>query len=102
MSWQVDYEFRHSVDWKAKDTIGHVTKEIAVDSSCAILYENDEYKLKSINGKARSLSIDTRYKRRYSSDFISFWYSPGIDTSRYVTRQQADSIFAAEKIKKDY
>ncbi|MGZ3890939.1 MAG: hypothetical protein ACXVI9_10600 [Mucilaginibacter sp.] len=100
--WHVDYKGRGYVTWKAKDTTGHFRKYISVDSSCAIEYEEDEYNLKPVNAKLREISIDTRYKGGKRINSISYWYTPGIDTGRYISRQQADSIFAAEKIKKDY
>lgn len=100
--WHVDWQGLRVVDWKAKDTMGHTGKNIGIDSTCAIMYENDEYKLKPINGKTRSISIATRYARGKRHDSVSYWYEPGIDTNRYITRHQADSIFAAENIKKDY
>jgi hypothetical protein len=100
--WHVDYKGRGHVTWKAKDTIGHAVKYIDIDSSCAIKSEYDAYNLKTVKGKTRSISIDTRYAKRKGSDSISYRYDPGIDTGRWITRQQADSIFAAEKIKKDY
>jgi hypothetical protein len=100
--WHVKDKGRGYVEWEAKDTIGHTRKRINIDSSCTIMYEYDEYKLEPVKGKIRSISIETRYLTRKGIDPVSYLYEPGIDTSRYITQQQADSIFAAEKIKKDY
>src|SRR6202012_3201856 len=100
--WHVDYKGRGHVTWKAKDTVGHAVKYIDIDSSCAILFETDFYNLKPIHGTARDVSVDTRYAKGKGSDSISYHYEAGFNTGRTITRQQADSILAAEKIKKDY
>jgi hypothetical protein len=100
--WNVDYKGRRSVDWKAKDTAGHAVKYISIDSSCTIRSEEDFYNLKPIHGVSRDVSVFTRYAKGKGSDSISYFYEAGFNTNRQISRQQADSIFAAEKINKDY
>jgi hypothetical protein len=100
--WHEDYTLNHSSRWEQKDsTTGHHDKHIYIDSTCAIEFEDDQYYLKPINGKSCGMGVQTRYARGKAKDSIFFRYNNG-DSSRDVTRQQADSIFAAEKIKKDY
>jgi len=99
--WLAYRKLTGSVDWKAKDNIGHVDKYIDIDSSCKINYEEDEYRLKSFHGIPRYVTIRTYYAKGKASDSIFYSYDLP-DSSRLISRQQADSIFAAEKIKKDY
>ena len=100
--WHVKYKWRGYVEWEAKDTTGHALKYVDIDSSCAIKSEYDEYNLKTVKGKTRSISIDIRYGKGRVNDSIFYRYDAGSDIVRDISRQQADSIFAAEKIKKDY
>lgn len=100
--WHEGYAYKHSVDWEQKDsTAGHHSKNITIDSTCALIAEYDEYCLKRVREKSRDLSILTKYARGKGVDSMVFSYYGG-DTTQMITRQQADSIFAAEKIKKDY
>ena len=91
-----------SVEWKGKDhVIGHALKVIGIDSICAAASERDEYNIKPLINKARKISILFRYARGNDKDSISFDYTLG-DSTYKISRQQADSIFSAEKINKDY
>ncbi|HZX59549.1 MAG TPA: hypothetical protein VFE54_12515 [Mucilaginibacter sp.] len=99
--WHVDRKERGHVTWKAKDSVGHTDKSIWIDSTCAIEFEIDGYKLKCIDSVSRDMSISTYFARGKASDSIIYRYGLG-DSTRLISRQQADSIFAAEKIKKDY
>lgn len=89
-------------DWRAKDTIGHVSKHIQINSDCVIEFEEDEYRLKPLHGIPRDVTIRTYYAKGKGQDSIFYHWAGGIDTNRTITRHEADSIFAAEKIKKDY
>lgn len=100
--WYITSSGNKWVDWAAKDSvIGHESKDIEIDSNCSIIYEDDEYDFKRIHGKSRDISIHFRYARGKAKDSVFFWYNNG-DTTRDISGQQADSIFAAEKIKKGY
>jgi len=102
IDWNVKYKWNRFVEWQAKDTtIGHQSKEIYIDSVYNVDFEDDRYKLKSIDSVSRSISITSQYARGKAKDSIFYYFNPG-DSSRLISRQQADSIFAAEKIKKDY
>jgi len=98
--WQIDSRGNHNVEWKAKDSIiGHYSKYIDIDSTCSLIFENDDYNLKSINGKSRYVSVSNHVLEERRS--VSYSYYEG-DSSRIISQRMADSIFAAEKIKKDY
>jgi len=100
--WDESFMGTGSAEWKRKDGgIGHRQKYIRVDSACTVSYEDDDYDLKPNKGVSRSVSITTRYAKRRGKDTTSFDYEVG-DSTRTISRQQADSLFAAEKIKKDY
>jgi hypothetical protein len=103
IDWNVKYKWNRFVEWQAKDTtIGHQSKRIIIeDSVWKIELEDDEYKLKPINGQPRDMSIRIEYARGKAKDSIFYYFNPG-DSTRLISRQQADSIFTAEKIKKDY
>ena len=100
--WRVEFRGSRSFTWQAKDSvIGHESKDIYIDSTCAVESEHDEYDFKPLQGKSREMRISIKYARGKAKDSIFFSYDEG-DASRNISRQQADSIFAAEKIKKDY
>jgi len=100
--WHITSRGNTWVDWKAKDSvIGHESKDISFDSIRSIIFENDEYTLKPLQGKKRDMNVFTKYARGKAKDSIFFSYYDG-DTSRTISRNKADSLFAAEKIKKDY
>lgn len=101
-NWHVEISGNLYARWQAKDSIiGHESKRIEVGPNCTVESEYDEYDLRSVQKKSRSLSIYTEYTKGKSKDSISYSFTFG-DSTRNLTRQQADSIFAAEKIKKDY
>lgn len=102
IDWYIKYKGNRFVEWQAKDTtIGHQSKEIYIDSVYNVDFEDDRYKLKSIDSVSRSISITSQYARGKAKDSIFYYFNPG-DSTRLISRQQADSIFAAEKIKRDY
>src|SRR3984885_2121729 len=89
-------------NWKGKDNvIGHEGKIIFFSSDYGIDFERDDYNLAPSRSLLRSISIKTTFAKGKGRDTISFDYSVG-DSTKTITRQQADSIFAAEKIQKDY
>jgi hypothetical protein len=101
-NWEVEHGRGNSVTWRAKDTtIGHQTKSIYLDSACRVLSEYDDYKLGHNKADSGSMSIRTRYSYGQGMDSIFYYYDPG-DSSRLISRQQADSVFAAKKINRDY
>jgi hypothetical protein len=103
VGWYVESRDKYSVRWKAKDTIGHISKRVTFYVNYAIEFEDDNYNLKPVKGVHRNLSVRTEYNYDNGRDSISYWYQVGSDNHYWdITRQQADSIFAAEKIKKDY
>jgi hypothetical protein len=64
--------------------------------------EDDEYHFKPIKGVSRELSITTYYTTG-KEDSIVYYYDPDNNNNNHkISRQQADSTFAAEKISKDY
>jgi hypothetical protein len=101
VEWHVKFRGNYSVDWTGKDTTGHVSKDIEINSSCVLDYEIDEYNLKAINGISRDMSIKTRYANGKGKDSIFYFYETGGD-NHLISGRQADSIFAAEKFNKDY
>jgi len=101
-NWHIKYNFYHSITWQARDSVtGHESKEIAIDSSCSINREQDEYELKPLHGKARYVRIFYQYASGKTKDSVAAWFGDG-DSTRDVSRSQADSILDGEKIKKDY
>ncbi|GAA3974756.1 hypothetical protein [Mucilaginibacter dorajii] len=101
-NWEIEYRTDYSVTWRAKDTtIGHQIKRISIDSACRVLYEDDDYKLGYNNSDKSSMLISTRYTHGKGGDSIFYYYNPG-DSSRLISKQKADSIFAAKKINRDY
>ena len=100
--WHESHRSNGSTDWEGKEhIIGHTDKYIIVDPGCVLKFEDDDYKLKPGHGIKQSLSIRTTFARGEGRDTFSFTYSIG-DSSRTITRLQADSIFEAQKIGKDY
>jgi hypothetical protein len=99
--WHAEGRYDNSIDWKGKEgVIGHESKTIFIHS-CEIYLENDEYHLKSTDTISRGISVTTKYAMAHGKDSVMFYYSVGSD-NRAISRKQADSIFAAEKITKDY
>jgi len=101
--WRINSVGSRSIDWINKDstTTGHFAKSSLVDSLCALEYEEDGYNLKSSRGIARHMSVLIWFDNKKRTDTIKYNYDVG-DSTKTITRQQADSIFAAEKIQKDY
>ena len=100
--WKVDSRNNHSAEWQSKDSVAcHKNKTITVDSTCTLIAEHDEYYLKPLHGKSRDVSVLTKYARGMVIDSMIFNYYGG-DSTLVISRYAADSIFAAEKIKKDY
>ncbi|CAN5444870.1 hypothetical protein BH09BAC6_BH09BAC6_07900 [soil metagenome] len=101
--WNIESRGNRSMDWKGKESAtGHESKYISIDSTCRIEMELDDYKLKTINGVSRDLSISTRYKNGKGSDSVFYSYYEAGDYKGLISRQQADSIFYADRINKDY
>ncbi|MDN3584224.1 hypothetical protein [Mucilaginibacter flavus] len=101
-NWEIKDRTDRSVTWQAKDsTIGHQSKTIVLDSAYKIDFEDDKYELKPIEGPLSDMAIRTQYGRGKGKDSIFYYYSLG-DSSRQISRYQADSIFSAKNIKKDY
>ncbi|QEC78681.1 hypothetical protein [Mucilaginibacter ginsenosidivorax] len=103
VDWYIKYKGNRFVEWQAKDTtIGHQSKYVSLeDAVWKIELEVDDYKLKPIDSVSRNISIRTIYAHGKAKDSIFYNFNPG-DSSRLISRLQADSIFAAEKIRKDY
>jgi hypothetical protein len=90
------------VDWSGDTAaIGHAGKTSVFTSGSKLNFERDDYNLEKINGKSISISILTQFPKGKGIDTISYSYYTA-DSTRTITRHQADSIFAAEKIRKDY
>lgn len=100
--WHFEYPGNHGADWEGKEGVfGHASKYVGLDSLHQIEFERDEYNLKVAGDTDRGISISFKYARGKSKDSIFYWYSTK-DTSLNISRQQADSIFAAAKVRKDY
>jgi hypothetical protein len=99
--WKIKRIGSGSAEWQKKDSTGHYWKLTFIDSTCALDFERDAYNLKRANGVTRSISISSTLARDKASETIRFVYEVG-DSTKTIPRQQADSIFAAEKIQKDY
>lgn len=101
-NWQIESRWDRSVNWRARDTIiGHQSKGVYFDSSFNVVTEVDYYRLKPIDSVSRDMSISVDFGHGKIKDSIFYNFNPG-DSTRSISRQQADSIFAAEKIKRDY
>jgi hypothetical protein len=102
VGWQVDSRNKHSVEWKSKDTVAcHNSKTITVDSTCTLVAEYDEYYLRPSRGELRYVSVLTQYAKGMVIDSIIYNFYDG-DRTLVISRNAADSMLAAEKIKKDY
>ncbi len=105
--WKIRFRGTKDVEWwkSEKDTVGHVSKDISIDSACNIVFENDGYNFRSVKrGFSRNLTIMSFYAKgkALKLDSIIYRYEPVDNHYQKITRQQADSLFTAEKIKKDY
>ncbi|MBB3054420.1 hypothetical protein [Mucilaginibacter gotjawali] len=100
--WQITSSLGSEIDWKGKDQIiGHTDKSVYIDSACEDAFERDNYELKPIRGISRWISIGRVVTKGKGADTDSYAFEFGAN-SRNITRQQADSILASEKITKDY
>lgn len=101
--WYIQHSGKKYEDWRPKteEATGHESKMIDCDSLYNIESERDDYNFKSVHDSTRSISIEFKYARGKSKDSIFYTYNLK-DTSIRISRQQADSIFEAAKIKKDY
>ncbi|WP_295673295.1 hypothetical protein [uncultured Mucilaginibacter sp.] len=104
-NWQIKESSEGRVLWQPADSlIGHQKKYIRIETGCAIEEELDYYGLASRHGNKRELMIETQFGRGRLNDSVFYYYyhdKAGRRTDT-LSRQQADSIFAAEKIRKDY
>lgn len=99
--WHVKRRDNIAIEWIGKeDVIGHKRKTIAFTGS-DIDGELDTYKLPDQAGKQRWIEIEYRYKNKEHSDSISYTYQIEHHADE-ISRIKADSIFAGEKINKDY
>jgi hypothetical protein len=91
------------VDWYAKNdkSIGHTSKTIYVDSHCQADSEQDEYTLPDSDEVKRSVTIKTLYARGQTPPRVTYYLNKW-DGDKLISRAKIDSIFQAEKIKKDY
>lgn len=100
--WQLKFRNKGNMKWQTKDSvIGHQSKYIGFDKDYGLYEEFDEYDFKPHKGFIRKMYINTHFSPELKVDSISFIFDEG-DYDHHLSRQQADSIFAAEKIKKDY
>jgi len=101
VGWHTKYPSDRSVAWHGKDDVlGHKEKYITLDSLYKIESEIDEYRF--INSSDTSgITIFFKYGRGRLKDSI-FYYCHFADTTIKISRHQADSIFDAKKIRKDY
>jgi hypothetical protein len=100
-NWHIRSRGSRWVDWEGDTSkVGHQSKDISLDSNCTILLEYDEYKLAPVKGGARYMSITTKYAKGKGSDSVFYHFEMG-DSSKLITRQQADSFFTAERISKN-
>ena len=100
--WHFKYPGNLGADWEGKkDTFGHASKYVGLDSLHRIEFERDEYNLKVVGDTDRAISILFRYARGKSKDSIFYWYNTK-GKSLDISPRQADSIFAAAKVRKDY
>ena len=102
MDWKKDHGWDRSVEWNSRNNLrGHREKYIGFDSLRKIEFERDEYNLKNGHDSTKSMSILFRYARGMAKDSIFYQFEEK-DSTKTISRHQADSVFAAEKIRKDY
>jgi hypothetical protein len=106
VDWHIEYQGSLSADWRGKKgVLGHEEKYIGFDSLQKIEFERDEYNFKGVRDTSRSISILFKYARGNSKDSIFYFFDYPLDkrdTTVNISRHQADSIFDAAGIKKDY
>jgi len=101
VNWQAHY-YGDDAEWRRKDsTIGHQIKRIFLDSLHRLDWEEDVYNLRRADSSDRYLNIRTYFSKSGSVDSTEYWCEAGMN-NKTISRTQADSIFKAEKIQKDY
>ncbi len=100
--WHIKQKDEHFAWWIGKEiVVGHESKRL-IYSDCELDQEIDDYFLKAKDSHGRW--IQSRYKYSNShrlKDSIVYTYQIGDFYYHSITKQQADSIFKAEKINKD-
>jgi hypothetical protein len=100
-SWIADSRGDWSTTWHGKDSVGGHESKIIFFDKCAIDREDDEYYLSPVDGTSRHMEIISQYAIGKGQDSIFFRYIIG-DKDSVITSNMADSIFDAERIRKDY
>lgn len=99
-NWQIDSKRDDLTSWHGKDSIGgHESKTIIFDK-CRIDREDDEYYLTPRDGDSRHMEVIYQYAEGNVGDSTFFNYEVDNNISR-ISRSMADSIFAAEQIRRD-
>ncbi|HWZ02762.1 MAG TPA: hypothetical protein VNX40_04070 [Mucilaginibacter sp.] len=105
-NWQIKESSEGRMLWQPADSVaGHQRKYIHIDTGCGIEDEYDYYDFLNQHGYKRTIRIETQFGRGRQRDSIFYYCYYNNDAGSHtdtLSRQQADSIFAAEKIKKDY
>jgi len=102
VDWQADYHGDWDVVWNKKDSaLGHQNKRVWLDSLHRPDFEEDTYRLKDADSVSRYVNIRTEFSKSGSIKLIDYMYEAGMN-NKTLSRAQADSIFKAEKIRKDY
>lgn len=102
LNWQADYHGDWDVVWSEKDSLpGHQNKRVWLDSLHRLDFEEDTYKLKDADSVSRYVNIRTNFSKSGTVNAIEYWCETGMN-NKTLSRTQADSIFKAEKIRKDY
>jgi hypothetical protein len=100
--WTPGYYDNRSVEWSKNDSAhGHQKKLIFLDSLHRLEFEEDTYNLKHADSVDRYVNIRTNFSKTGSVDSTDYTYYAGMN-NKTISRTQADSIFKAEKIWKDY
>ena len=99
--WHIKDNEETFIAWDGKlERDGHNLKRI-VHSGCDLESEVDNYILPPQNGVPRFIEMTYIYKKNTGKDSLQIIYQ--IDgTWKYITKKQMDSIFDADKIKRDY
>jgi hypothetical protein len=102
VNWQADYDQDWTAVWSKKDSaIGHQNKRVLLDSLHRLDFEEDTYKLKDADSVSRYVNIRANFSKSGTVNSIEYWCEIGMN-NKTLSRTQADSIFKAEKIRKDY
>jgi len=101
-NWQPGSYDDREVTWSPKDSAGgHQSKLIFLDSLHRLDFEDDTYYLKRADSVKRYVDIRTYFSKSGSVDSTDYTYEAGMN-NKTLSRTQADSIFKAEEIRKDY